>query len=705
MKTPPSLTFRIVRPSLLSVAGLLVLVSALGQFAWFATPQTEDAIHRASGFRASVKEGLRRARAGNHPAPINKHQANAKPQRGGAVHRVEEWHTSKTEYSQAPMLDAAVSAGNLPPVAERLPINPLVIVPPHQTGPYGGTWTRFGNGPKDVGIFDDRLAYDGLVRWDAMGRNILPNLATHWTVEDEGKLFTFFLRKGVRWSDGIPFTAEDIRFWYDHVLLNQDITPVIPRDFMGEEGVMEFKVLDPYTVQFCFPEPKGTFLLKMASGRSYEMVAYPLHHLQQFHIAFADSKRLEKSATAKGFDLWNKLFKDEWEWRSTTTPRIWPWVLENAPPARPISLVRNPYYWKVDPEGHQLPYIDRVTFEIFDNETINFKAINGEIGMQSRHLDFRNYSLFLEHREKGRYRVLKWIDGSSGPKSLLPNLNHRDPEMRKLLEDRKFRIALSHAIDRDAINEIGYFGIGAPRQVSPPRSSEFYWEEFSQAYTSYDPDFANRALDALGLDRRDGSGTRLLSDGRPLRISIETTAQSSRELELVASNWREVGIAAEVKELARQLWTERKRALTFDVAVWGGAAGQIPLLDPRWYVPIDPNNWNAPAYGRWYATRGKRGEVPTPEVRAAMDLWSLTEQTVDPDEQKRLFRKILELNLENLWIIGMVGEQPAIVVVDENFRNVPEVAVSSWMFRTPGNTAPECYAIDPGGKQLSELTN
>jgi ABC-type transport system substrate-binding protein len=153
------------------------------------------------------------------------------------------------------------------------------------------------------------------------------------------------------------------------------------------------------------------------------------------------------------------------------------------------------------------------------------------------------------------------------------------------------------------------------------------------------------------------------------------------------------------------LWTERKRALTFDVAVWGGAAGQIPLLDPRWYVPIDPNNWNAPAYGRWYATRGKRGEVPTPEVRAAMDLWSLTEQTVDPDEQKRLFRKILELNLENLWIIGMVGEQPAIVVVDENFRNVPEVAVSSWMFRTPGNTAPECYAIDPGGKQLSELTN
>ncbi|HAA76154.1 TPA: hypothetical protein DCE37_13645, partial [Candidatus Latescibacteria bacterium] len=399
------------------------------------------------------------------------------------------------------------------------------------------------------------------------------------------------------------------------------------------------------------------------------------------------------------FDLWSKLFKEEWEWRTMETPRLWPWLMVEPPPARPIRLERNPYYWKVDPEGRQLPYIDGMTFEIFDNETINFKAINGEIGMQSRHIDFRNYSLLLEHREKGGSRVFEWLDGSSGPTCVMPNLNHRDPLIRELIEQREFRIALSHAIDREAINEINYFGIGEPRQVSSPRSSEFYWEEFSTAYTEYDPEKANRMLDQIGLTDRDGSGYRLLRDGRSLTLYIETTNQSSRELEIVASNWREVGIQAEIKELARQLWTERKRALTFDVAVWGGAAGQIPTLDPKWFVPVDVNNWNAPAYGRWYQTQGKQGkqgERPTPKIQEAQDLWALVERTVDLEEQKRLFRKILELNRENLWIIGMVGERPSIVVVNDTFRNVPEVAVSSWMFRTPGNTAVECYAIDPG---------
>jgi peptide/nickel transport system substrate-binding protein len=725
MNIPPNRTFRITVSIAASLIGLVAVVTVLGRLAWFATPHSDDQIRKATGLQVAVTQALSRGREQNIPAltgppgsPRKRaveqgdaehrvsatHRADAVEavDRVHAVHRVEEWPVErKRDFRQAPILDDAVKSGVLPPVAARLPANPLVIVPPGQNGPYGGTWTRFGNGPQDVGILDDRLAYDGLVRWDAMGREVLPNLATHWEIEDEGRQYTFWLRKGVRWSDGVAFTGEDILFWYQHYLLNNELTPVISRDFMGESEVMKVRLLDSHTVQFRFPEPKGLFMQKMASGRSYEMCAYPAHHLRQFHIDYVEGAELEARALERGFDLWSKLFKDEWEWRSTQTPRLWPWLMAEPPPARPVTLVRNPYYWKVDPDGNQLPYIDGMTFEIFNNETINFKAINGEIGMQSRHLEFRNYSLFLEHQKKGGYRVLKWIDGSSGPTSLLPNLNHRDPEMRKLIENREFRIALSHAIDRDAINEIEYFGIGEPRQVSPPRSSEFYWETFSKAYTSYDTTRANQLLDGLGLHQRNSGGTRLLPDGRPLTLSIETTAQSSRELQLVASNWRDIGIRAEVKELARQLWTERKRALTFDVAVWGGTAGQNPLLDPKWYVPIDTSNWNAPDYGRWYMTGGKGGQKPPTEVRAVMDLWSQIEKTVDSDEQKRLFRKILEHNLENLWVIGMVGERPSIVVVNNDFRNVPEVAVQSWMFRTPGNTAPECYAIDPSGRERS----
>ncbi|MEE2754832.1 MAG: ABC transporter substrate-binding protein, partial [Candidatus Latescibacterota bacterium] len=636
----------------LSIAACLacstILVTALGRFAWLVTPQTEAETQVAAGFQASVTRALSQGKERNSPARVGSPKDSEDDHPGNRVHSVREWPDNRRDFRQSPLLDEMVRDGTLPQVEDRLPKNPLVVVPPEQNGPYGGTWSRFGNGPRDVGILDDRLAYDGLVRWGPMGREVIPNLATRWTVEDEGRQYTFKIREGVSWSDGKPFTGEDILFWYKYYLLNEDLSPIIPRDFMGEREVMKVELLDLFTVQFRFPEPKGLFLQKMASGRSYEMCAYPKHHMKQFHIDFVSSAELEARALAKGFDLWSKLFKDEWEWRSTTTPRLWPWLMLEPPPSIPIQLVRNPYYWKVDPDGNQLPYIDRVTFEIFDKETINFKAINGEIGMQSRHLEFRNYSLFLEHQKKGGYRVLKWIDGQAGPAALLPNLNHRDPEMRKLLENKIFRIALSYAIDRNAINEIGYFGVGEPRQISPPRSSEYYWETFSKSYTTFDPSRANRLLDDLGIKRESKGGYRLLPDGRPVTLQIETTNQNSRELEIVASNWRDIGIRAEVKELARQLWTERKRALTFDVAVWGGAAGQMPLLDPKWFVPVDTNNWNAPDYGRWYMTGGTGGQVPPPDVKVVMDLWSQIEKTVDVVEQKALFRQILKHNLENL---------------------------------------------------------
>ncbi|HAA76155.1 TPA: peptide ABC transporter substrate-binding protein, partial [Candidatus Latescibacteria bacterium] len=210
-------------------------------------------------------------------------------------------------FREAPRLEQRVDAGVLPPVEDRVPENPLVVVPPQQMGPYGGIWTRFGNGPRDVGILDDRLAYEGLVRWDAMGKDVIPNLATHWTIEDDGKRYTFHIRKGISWLDGHVFTTADIAFWYHHYLLNTDLTPVISNDFKSASGVMTMEVIDPWTVTFTFPETKGLFLQKLASGRSQEMCAYPAHYLKQFHVDFVDPDWLEQMALAKGFDLWSKL--------------------------------------------------------------------------------------------------------------------------------------------------------------------------------------------------------------------------------------------------------------------------------------------------------------------------------------------------------------------------------------------------------------
>jgi peptide/nickel transport system substrate-binding protein len=278
---------------------------------------------------------------------------------------------------------------------------------------------------------------------------------------------------------------------------------------------------------------------------------------------------------------------------------------------------------------------------------------------------------------------------------IAPNLNHKDPVLRKLLEDRRFRIALSHAMNRDAINEIAYFGIGTPRQIAPPPMSDYYSESYAKAYTRFDPDLANRLLDEIGLTEKTSSGIRLRSDGKPLVVYIETTSINSRALELVASDWTAVGVKTEVKEKARQLFWENQKAMNHDFATWGGADEYVPTLDPRWLVPWNDSSMQAQNYARWFRTGGRQGEAPTGDLLKVMELFSKVEVTIDEQEQIRLMGEIIDLNEKNLWIIGTVGETPSIYLVKDTFVNVPEVALSGWSFRTPGNTAVECYAIDP----------
>ena len=662
--------------SLLAVfLGFAALAGALGRLTW-----------ALSGAGKTSLEEIRRIR------PPERHPRGPKK-----VHRVAEWPAERgRDFHEAPMLARRVAAGELPPVAERVPENPLVVVPPEHCGPYGGTWARFATGPTDIGVFEARLAYDGLVRWDAMGRRILPNLATRWKVEEGGRVYTFWLRRGVRWSDGQPFTADDIMFWYEDILKNEELTPVVPRDFRRGGEVVALEKLDDYTIRFRFKEPHGLFLQMMASGLSYVPVRYPAHYLKHFHARYVPKEKLEAQAREHGFQLWFQLFFDRMDWRNPQCPRLWPWIVKRPPPARPVVFERNPYYWKVDPEGNQLPYIDRMTFEIYDIETINLKAINGEMGMQGRHLSFDNYPLFMENRRKGRYRVLHWISSGGGENILAINLNHKDPVLRRIFADKRFRIALSLAIDRREINELAFFGIGQPRQVCPPPASPYYDPDYEKAHIEYDPERANRLLDEMGLARRGPDGIRLRPDGKPLAIQIEVPSVfvNYRIFELIASYWTAVGVKTDAKLEARQLFYTRKAALLHDVGTWGSADEMLPVIDPRWFIPFSLESIHAIGYARWFNTDGRQGEDPPPAIRRCLDLYRQIQMTPDPAEHIRLFKEILRLNRENLWIIGTVGNVPAIFLVKETFRNVPEVAISGWVFRTPGNTAPECYAIE-----------
>lgn len=610
-------------------------------------------------------------------------------------HQVAEWPADKgRDFKEAPQLTKMVKEGKLPPVAERLPENPLVIVPPDQNGPYGGTWVRFGISPGDVSQYRHRIAYEALLRWDPLGRKLLPNLASKWEVGDGGRSFTFWLRKGVRWSDGRPFTADDILFWYNSVLLNKELTPGISPTFKKGGQTVRVEKVDQFTVRFLFAEPHGLFLQHMAGEAGYDLVSYPAHYLKQFHVDFVDKAKLEEMARAGGRDFWYQFFKTKGTWRNPEMPTLWAWSLIKPPPARPALFERNPYYWKVDPEGNQLPYLDKVTFGIYDPETINLKAINGEVGMQGRHLSFQNIQLFLSNKDKGGYKVLRWLDGGVGNLVLCPNQNHKDKSLAAIFGDKRFRIALSHAINREEMNQTLYLDLCRPRQMAPPYFSKFYDQVAEQAYLKYDPALANKLLDEMGLDKKDSKGFRLKPDGQPLffQLEVSNNIEGLQALQMVTEYWREVGLKCDLKVMARQLYKQRMKSLQHDIGAWKGAGAINPVVDPRYFIPYSKSSIQAIGYAKWFRSDGKKGPEPPAEIKETIDLYRRIQSTPDDEKQLKLMKKILDLNRENLWVIGTVGDVPQLFLVQNSFRNVPELAVASWVVHAPGNTAPECYA-------------
>ena len=306
-----------------ALAAVALLVILLGRATWSLSGAGEADLEEVAQLRAPDR----------HPTAAVR------------VHRVSEWPADRERaFGEAPMLAAQVRAGTLPPVARRLPEEPLVVHPPDVSGKdlYGGAWRRLATGPGDIGIIRFKIAYDGLVRWGPMGRQILPNLAVRWDIDDDGRTYTFRLRKGVRWSDGHPFTADDILFCYEDVLKNPELTPVIPRELRTGGALVEVAKLGPHRVRFRFKEPNGLFLQALASTLDWIVNDYPAHYLRRFHPRHVDRRRLQEQARGEGFDFWYQLFQHQRDWSCLATPRLTPWVVSRPPPARPIVLRRNP---------------------------------------------------------------------------------------------------------------------------------------------------------------------------------------------------------------------------------------------------------------------------------------------------------------------------------------------------------------------------
>lgn len=607
---------------------------------------------------------------------------------------------AQMQYKEAPMLAQLVAQGLLPPVEERLPLEPLIVEVVEEIGQYGGTWRRAALSVTDDQIVG-RLSYEGLVRWNADGSDVVPNVAKAWEVSDDGRVFTFYLREGMKWSDGHPFTADDIAFWWNDVILNEELTPVPPNWLTIDGELPTFTQVDQYTIRWEFPKPYGLFLRNLATYTNFEesMTQYPKHYLSQFHPNYTPKEQLDAMVAQAQLDEWFQLFRQRMDPRlNPEVPVIYAWRVTRPSPAQPVVAERNPYYWKVDPEGNQLPYIDRVTHFIVENiEVLNLRAATGEIDMQLRHILIDNLPVFVENQERHDYRILMWQGADTANFLIYPNLFVEDEGLRALNRDVRLRRALSLAIDRDEINNLAYLGLGRPRQHGVIPQSQIYEEGVDQVDVERNLAEANRLLDEIGLTQRDSEGYRLRPDGTRLEITIDLTpvfGPWTKVAELIIDYWREIGIRARLNVMERSLFQERAASGSWQWAVWMSDRGLTPEVEPLFLLPGRGQTAYSP-WMDWFTTNGARGEAPpegSPE-RRAYEIYAQVKATTDRDELVALMRELIRLNVENHWYIGTVGDMPHIVIVKNNFRNVPEMAVSDWLQKTPGNTWPEQYFI------------
>jgi peptide/nickel transport system substrate-binding protein len=621
------------------------------------------------------------------------------------------------KFAEAPALAELVKTGKLPPVAQRLPEEPMVIKPLHSIGKYGGTWRRAFTGPGDGENGNRIVATDKILFWDYTGTKIMPCLARDCRLSDDGKVTTIFLRKGHKWSDGHPFTAEDFLFWYEDIYLNKDLQPTPDPYFMvnGKPGRLYKR--DDYTVVFEFPEPNFMFLdilagsTTMGGGQAREqhlgrtMGAYmPAHYLKQFHPKYVSREDADRKAKAAGFDGWLSYIKNRWDWRlNPDLPVLGPWKTA-SPINTPIwALERNPYYYGVDSEGNQLPYIDRIAMGLAENlEVVNLRAIAGQYDFQERHTSLGKLPVFLENRTKGNYTVHLDPALNGGDAVLHTNQAYdADPEIAKWILARDFRHALSLGINRDQLNETFWLGVGTPGSVAPSESvPESPGPEWRKKWSVHDPKQANQLLDKIGLTKKDAEGYRLRTDGKGrLRIELLTVAGAfvsfAQVAEMIREQWKLIGIQADVKDVERNLFFTKIANNEHQIAIFINDGSEQIFLYPRYALPVDPVQCPlGHPIARWYASDGQQGKPPKdPELLRALELFR-SAPGKKAEDRRKIAQEIWRILVDGQFSIGTVGLSPAVMgvrIVSKRLGNNPSREVNAQHARTPCSSHPATF--------------
>jgi len=585
-----------------------------------------------------------------------------------------------SRYSEAPMLADLVAQGKLPPVGERLPENPDVFAPVESIGKYGGTWRRGFKGVSDR-WGPTKLVSNNLT-WFNLDLTLRPALVESWEINEDASIWTWHLRKGTKWSDGTPLTSADFYWYFQYHAQNTDLSPALPSEVCtGTPKVLaQLEIPDAFTVTYRFAHP-NPLLSYTVAPHTLQPLYSPGHYMKRFHIELTDdASALEAEVKEKGFDSWSAYYADRNNWyMNPERPTTDPWLATNALSEELFVMERNPYFWQVDPEGQQLPYIDRVTHRLFETpDVFNLWVLNGEIDCQGRHVDIGNYSLFKGGEEKGDYQVVMNI-GPDHP-CLQPNLTSKDARLREFFQQRNVKIAMSLCFNRADISDLAYNGFGAPRQYSPIEQSPNYYPKLSNAYIEYDPEEANRLLDEAGYAERDREGYRIWKDGsgEPVSFIIEGTAAAGSPdedaLQMEVKYLGDVGIKATYKYVERSLYEEHFAANNVDVGSWVGDYTVLPIVSPAYFLGTEPDHPWALAWGLWRTNPADPNAEEPPADHWIRDIWAIWDQVrVEPDEAKRnkLFEGILDIWAEELPMIGLIGPLPRALIRKNGLRNYP----------------------------------
>lgn len=606
-----------------------------------------------------------------------------------------------------PILAERVAKGELPAIQDRVPKEPAVarwMWPGQGAGKHGGEITIPMATAKDTRLMVV-YGYARLVSYDPEFQ-LQPDILRAFDVK-EGREFTLHLRAGHKWSDGGPFTTEDFRYYWEDVANNPDLSPSGPPVQLLVDGeAPKVEIVDETTIRYSWSKPNPQFLPSLA-GPSPLYIFRPSAYLKQFHQKYADAQKLAELLEDSGQANWagmhnrvDNMYRND----NPNLPTLEPWVLSTKPPSERFVFKRNPYYYRVDGKGLQLPYLDSVALQIVDSKLIPAKVAAGEVDLAARYLRFEDFTLLKESEDHGKYKVRLWDTAWGSQVTLYPNLDAADMEWRKLLRDVRFRRALSLAVDRSDINQTIYLGLGTEGANTVLSQSPLFDEAHLNAWSAFDLDQANALLDEIGLTERNDSGIRLMQDGRPLQFTVLTTGQSPEEgdvLKLIGESWKQIGVKLDYKAADRDAMRNCVFAGDCTLSVWTGLENGLPTADmmPWELAPTTQQQLQWPMWGQYVETKKESGEaVDMPEAQKLDELLEQWAAAPDTAEREAIWKEMLQIFTDQVFTIGTVSGVPQPVVVNAALRNVPEEGIYSW---DPGAHLgifkPDCFWLDAAG--------